>query len=275
MGNVGSHGTQIHDALAAYAYCFTGGSEYIGCEPWGDEEIKYGNKGYEQHLDLCSFLGLPFINSSPNQPWTHVNQVVELENSIYRPRGCPEWVAEFGDPALPAQSSGGLEVNKLFTKEFRNKIYDNLPFKDEKLEGFTVSVHIRRGDIEVRRGRNCVRSLPNSHYINILRLIKGIRPEAQITIYTQDGFVDYDDSFARLGCKIEMEKNQDHVNDTEKVKEHWKGMILSDIFIMSKSSFSYVPAIFNKNLVVYTGFWHEKLDNWIKVENPIRRVDIV
>ena len=45
-------------------------------------------------------------------------------------------------------------------------------------------------------------------------------------------------------------------------------MISADIFIMSKSSFSYVPAVFNNNKVIYTEMWHKKLDNWISHNDP-------
>jgi len=31
---------------------------------------------------------------------------------------------------------------------------------------------------------------------------------------------------------------------------------------MSKSSFSYVPALYNKNFVVYYPAWYDKLNHW-------------
>ena len=40
-------------------------------------------------------------------------------------------------------------------------------------------------------------------------------------------------------------------------------MIHSDILILSKSSFSFVPAFYNKRCVIYKPFWHKKLDHWL------------
>ena len=40
-------------------------------------------------------------------------------------------------------------------------------------------------------------------------------------------------------------------------------MIHSDILILSRSSFSFVPAFYNKRCVIYYPFWHKKLNHWL------------
>lgn len=37
---------------------------------------------------------------------------------------------------------------------------------------------------------------------------------------------------------------------------------------MSQSSFSYVPSIYNKNIVIYHPMWSNKLKNWLDVSDP-------
>lgn len=45
-------------------------------------------------------------------------------------------------------------------------------------------------------------------------------------------------------------------------------LLSADILITSKSSFSYLAAVLNeKALVVYTDFWHPKLESWIKTSS--------
>ena len=46
--------------------------------------------------------------------------------------------------------------------------------------------------------------------------------------------------------------------------EALKGMATADIFMMSRSSFSYVAAILNRRgIVIYYPFWHSPLPSWI------------
>ena len=47
------------------------------------------------------------------------------------------------------------------------------------------------------------------------------------------------------------------------MEKTWEIMIDSDILIMSKSSFSWVPAMYNQNLVIYPECWLKKLPKWV------------
>jgi hypothetical protein len=109
----------------------------------------------------------------------------------------------------------------------------------------------------VKDGRS-FRFLPNSHYIKIIKKIKEVVPESKITVFSESNFEDSNEEFLSLGCEFQI--NTD-------IGEAWKKMILSDIFIMSKSSFSYTPAIFNRGTVIYTDFWHKELDHWLNASN--------
>ena len=42
----------------------------------------------------------------------------------------------------------------------------------------------------------------------------------------------------------------------------WKALSTADVAILSKSSFSYVPAVLNPHTVVYTDFWHGAVAGW-------------
>jgi len=52
--------------------------------------------------------------------------------------------------------------------------------------------------------------------------------------------------------------------------EAWRDILRADVFIMSRSSFSLVPALFlesNETKVVYTPFWHKPRPHWDIVDN--------
>jgi hypothetical protein len=47
-------------------------------------------------------------------------------------------------------------------------------------------------------------------------------------------------------------------------------MMTADVLLLSKSSFSLVPAILNRDSqVMYTPFWHAALPNWTTVDESI------
>lgn len=57
-----------------------------------------------------------------------------------------------------------------------------------------------------------------------------------------------------------------HLNDS--VKDSYVYMVMSNMLVMSHSSFSYVAAILNENVVFYKkGFPHKNASNWLSIEN--------
>jgi hypothetical protein len=113
-----------------------------------------------------------------------------------------------------------------------------------------VVVHIRRGDVVP-----CwdIRYLPNSHYLTILKKF----PREAVTIFSESlSFEEWDD-FSQYKLSL----------DTP-IEVVWRAMMLADVLVMSKSSFSIVPAIFNRHTVVYTPFWYRPLEHlhWTVVD---------
>jgi hypothetical protein len=49
----------------------------------------------------------------------------------------------------------------------------------------------------------------------------------------------------------------------------WRSMLNVHVLIMSKSSFSLVPALLSRGTVLYTPFWHKPLPNWKVVDKDI------
>jgi hypothetical protein len=105
----------------------------------------------------------------------------------------------------------------------------------------TVAVHIRRGDVHpcsFTRGRY----LPNSHYLRIIeRYVKPISSDnVNITIYGQaESYESYTPDFAPYNVVLESD-----------FRTVWWALATADIAILSKSSFSFAPALFNPNMVI-------------------------
>ena len=124
-----------------------------------------------------------------------------------------------------------------------------------------VNVHIRRGDVTPcsRSATEPQRYLPNAYYLALIddyvpKIAKG-RP-LNITIYSETHSYESWDVFRDRGYRLALGTD---------VAQTWRSFLTADVLILSKSSFSLVPAIFNPNVIIYTPFWHKPLPEWTVV----------
>lgn len=212
-------GSQIHDDLFAYAYCFNNGLIYGGSTHPNWVDLR---------TELCEYLSLPI---------PCVSNVPNLEHSQYREGQC------------------GLEIDKIFNQNFLNHLRSNCNFSKQPKKK-TICIHIRRGDVDCDEGWKSERYLSSEYYISLLDSLVKIFPEHQVIIHSQYNFWNEASLFDRFNPQIKIEIP---------LIEVWEDFITSEVFVMSKSSFSYVPALFNNGLVLYTPFWHNPIKNWIDV----------
>jgi len=109
-----------------------------------------------------------------------------------------------------------------------------------------VAVHIRRGDAL----KFPERILPNSYFVKILdKEIKKLgQKKYKVFIFSEGSEDDFDEfkKFKNLVFKLDASPFSS-----------FNYLVKSDILIISKSSFSFVAGILNKNRVVYAPFWHK------------------
>jgi len=155
-----------------------------------------------------------------------------------------------------------IASEQLWTPEWRASMAPILRNHTVKSSNETkVVVHIRRGDITPCSKRSDFRCLPNSHYVQVLEKYVN-DSKAKITIFSEKR------SF-QPWSHFENKSNIDLQLDTN-VENVWRGMQTADILILSKSSFSFVPAILNLDgNVIYTPFWHDPLPHWTIVDEAI------
>ena len=126
----------------------------------------------------------------------------------------------------------------------------------------TVVVHVRRGDVSMNYPQtgDYYRYIPNSYFLDLLENIR--KPNDHVIILSQrtESFAD----FVNAGYDVQLDTS---------VVQAWKTMIESDIFIMSRSSFSYIPALFAKGAIYYDEFWNKPLAHWLTNTTLLRQVD--
>lgn len=126
-----------------------------------------------------------------------------------------------------------------------------------------VVAHVRRGDV-LDNHEN--RYTPDVFFIGVLKTIRDIYPHAELHVFTSRSdsresdmiWKEYWDS----GIHVHLTEEYLSTN-TEKTITALAHFMSADVFMMSKSTFSSVPAFYNPNCVLYTPFYHGRLKNWI------------
>jgi len=223
-------GSQINEEIFAYAHCLKMGYEYLG---------SFGLVNYSDHSRLLKMLDLPATLNHPGHkvPSRFAGHIL-IKDTDYSSKAYP-------DPNLLIDGS--------FINSLRQKFLTrNKPPAYSKPR---IAVHVRRGDI----GISNMRYTPNSYYVSIVKKIKEVCPDSDLLIFSESKSDEAFDVFQQLGCQLQL--------DTD-LEAAWKEMIFADVLVMSKGSFSYVPAIYNSNFVIFQPAWYTKLNHWHHIEDP-------
>ncbi len=250
-------GARIHEDIMIWAWCEKTGNSFSVIKPHSAENATdpYQKKSrVELHKDFIDLFGIP-ARLTPNFKPTSLDLG---EHSLWH---------EITTEHLEYREN----VDDLYTPEFRKKalsIYYNNPKNKTKrpMDKLVVSVHIRRGDVNVNMP---TRYVPNSYFVGLIEKIQSIEPNAVINIFSDTSHENTNngnastreslDIFKEMGCNLYI--NLD-------IYETWKMMIDCDILISSRSSFSWVPGFYNKNLIIHYDSWIQKMNYWLSNNDP-------
>jgi hypothetical protein len=153
--------------------------------------------------------------------------------------------------------------SRMWTPEYTDWLKSRVHYSPKVPDKFTIAVHIRRGDVSpcksLKDGFN--RYLPNSHYQTLIdNYMPKDNPDVRVVIFSQSKSYESFKDFVNKGYELQLDGD---------VTEVWKTIAVSDVAIMSRSSFSMIPAVVAKGTVVYTKFWQKPLRNWHTVSKDI------
>jgi hypothetical protein len=168
------------------------------------------------------------------------------------------------------------------------------PFASPDRDGriLRVAVHVRRGEQVLYAHSD--RPLPNGYFINVAghvaRALETLKIDYQIELWTElptGKFTVYPDHHGVAGHVTDpalITPDMYRLDDFDalpnlvrcingKAVDCLRKLATADILIMSRSSFSYVAAVLNRNgIVMYHPFWHRAPSSWMTVQ-PDGRFD--
>lgn len=166
---------------------------------------------------------------------------------------CP---TERGDAPILTRKDYAIKNTRLFTDSYLEWVRSHVRYPSRR-HGGTV-MHVRRGDVSPC-SKFANRYLPNSHYTDIATAL--IPDGVPVTIFSESQAVE--------PWTVFLERNYTLRLDTD-LLEAWHAMMTADYVVLSKSSFSFVPALLNRNAtIIYTPFMQRNLPGWVTVPDAI------
>jgi hypothetical protein len=126
--------------------------------------------------------------------------------------------------------------------------------------GKNVAVHIRRGDVTLNTTNRdiLVRFTPIEYFRDFILQMQLQTPTLNFYIFTE--------LTVENQHEFEIFKDVSNVEiiSDNKTLDTFHHLTNADILVTCKSSFSYVSAFYNTNVVYYLPFWHQPFSTWIK-----------
>lgn len=231
----GKSGKVVEEMLIAHAYVFHQNATYGGC--CGSRTSKM-----DAHEDLLDALGLKDVLRF-RCPRDFVHDTVTKRSVI-------------------PQNTYLSQDTQVWTPEYVDYLRSLVTYPERRHKEYTIVVHMLRGNTSPckEKNRGFHSYLPNLHYQNLID--KYMKPGARVIIYTSAKSFEDLSEFRNRGYEV---------NTGTSLKETWKEFVTADVFIMSRSDFSMVPAMVAKGTVVYTPFWHHTLRRWKRASKSIMR----
>ena len=217
-------GAAIQEMLLGHAFARQQGAVYAGA--CGQKPQTVNHKRFVNHFGLNA--ALPFVDTCPlpNQTGHRLlqrNEFIEERN-----------------------------ISRLFTQEWLRDMQQHIRYPPP-LQNFSIAVHIRRGDVSPCHWRWGERYMPNQFYLDLIQLyLPGNQSEGvNVTIFSERHAYESFDDFAQYNLAL----------DTDPLTV-WEALFASHVVILSKSSFSLVPAWLRREKVVSGPQYHTLLPHW-------------
>jgi len=122
-----------------------------------------------------------------------------------------------------------------------------------------IAMHVRRGDV-APDGPNARRftctDIVNRTYEHLIAVLDRLGRPYHVTLYSQGDPAQFQDLQDR-GVAVANDLDPFHT---------FEQLVLADVLITAKSSFSYLAALLSQGNVLYEPFWHSPLPTWLMLD---------
>ncbi len=278
--NMDGAGSQLQRMYGIYAL-----SRYLNV-PYVHSPLK--EIGYQGLAALEKNVSSPDLRDRYNRVFTIPSDIELPEDTISKYMSSPT-VAELEQLKNEAEKENTFYLVKIlypFAITDKNpEIYRCLkaicPFQSAHSNIFRIAIHVRRGEEFVVDSQ---RMLPNSYYVAAtMRIVEALKklgipfvcelytevPSKAFVVTPQQRGIN-----ARIPHAFIIDPKMNRIEDFDVIPnlhkcinldpiESLKGMATADALIISRSSFSYLAALFSKGIVIYFPFWHQPLKEWL------------
>lgn len=141
-------------------------------------------------------------------------------------------------------------------KKYKDFFYQNKVNRFNR-EYLNIAVHIRKmGNFEREnnRFRSGTHDMADTYYLNLINTLRNKYSDKKVMfhIYSQ-GSMDMFTNFVHTDTVF-------HLN--EKILDTFTDLIMADVLLTCRSSFSYMAALLSNNEIHYLSFWHPPLNTW-------------
>jgi len=256
-------GAQYQRAIGLYAICkkndnlkyihnkITVGHNYDNDEHWDDKWDHFfglSEISCKEEIDKDIEVEETFYLNDDHCNQLHLNKIVKT----FLPYNITEQnIDNFFDSDCLGELRNIYSRNNADRKLF---LFDN--------DSVNIAIHIRVSneydDVDeiklFSQNRTDGRFCGQDTYLLMIQKLKLQYPSSKIHIFTQSNF------YQRHSSLIDL---QDVIIHTDvNAIDSFHHMSNADVFVMSKSSFSYVAGLYNTKTVIYMPFWHQPLSSW-------------
>ena len=245
-------GAQLHGLISVMALAQEAGWTYLHTPVQNLEHNYTGDPGYDSRWEIFANLGAGEIQIAETEKlWKQEKRAASFLKLAYTPgtlfkvtqcHHLTKIVPEVYESLMP----------KLRQRYLHSPIPKTTPFTKDALN---IALHVRRGDVQAQDNAN--RFTGNTQLRQIIedltRKLAGYNP--RIFLYSQGDPTDF----------AEIDTGNIHFQLDIDPLLTWHHLIMADVLVMAKSSFSYTAGLLSSGIVLYQPFWHPPLDSWISM----------
>tara|TARA_Y100000768_G_scaffold378998_1_gene354125 strand:- start:2940 stop:4847 length:1908 start_codon:yes stop_codon:yes gene_type:complete len=240
-GKTDGFGSQLQAIFSLIAYCNYKGYTYVHTPMY---RMQHNHENINDFvMQMNSFINI-------EHKFSTIDQLSNYEKSIIHEHKEGPFVHGSFSPEYFYNSYVLDLFREMYFSKQKPELYYNKDFVN-------IALHIRRGDVSMKNTRHISRYTSNEHYIELLK--KMDLNNSIIHIFSEGTEKDFEDIVTNFP------NNNFVMHISKEIKLTFHHLVMADVLVLSKSSFSYCAGLLNTNKKIANfikSWWHKPLKSW-------------